>query len=157
MAPTLTGVSLVFPLHRLPEEPESSQPVARLLHLDAHRHDGLQDWAAQVRDAAEACLLVDRDGRVAAMSGAAGDLLLLDAKASVGALLVDLVSLVDFTATGVPVDDPATALPPLRSLVQQRHQRSLVRTRSGHRTTTYDMVGVPLHGGIGALGFLTAV
>ncbi|MGZ6825372.1 MAG: hypothetical protein ACXVGH_01160, partial [Mycobacteriales bacterium] len=67
------GARLVMPLLRLAGEHPAAAPapppapVRRTLHLDAVS-EGLVAWAARVREAEEACLLLDDQGRVAAMS-----------------------------------------------------------------------------------------
>ncbi|MCU1602472.1 MAG: fold-4 domain protein [Frankiales bacterium] len=146
------GASLLLPLTRLDAAPS---PVVRLLHLDAPRDTGFGRWVDQVRDAAEACLLLDADGRVAAMSRSCGDLLAVDPTGAVGALLLDLVELVDFAA-GLAVPDPEVQAPPLRSLATGRLTRGLVRLSSTRaQRATYDVVGVPVSGGV--LAFLSEV
>ena len=124
-------------------------PGPRVVHLDA-------PWLTQVRTADEACLLLDGAGRVVAMSDAAGAVLAVDPRACVGACLADLLVVIDFTETGVPLPDTRAALPPLRSLSSGRLTRGLVRLRLPLGTTpTLDVVGVPVSGG--ALGFLSEV
>lgn len=140
-------MSLVLPLRRL--EPP---PLARTLHLDPPA--ALEAWTARVREADEACLLVDAAGRVAAMSDSCSAALGFAKGATTGALLLDLVTMVDFTTAGVPVEDPEVQAPPLRALSSGRLTRGLVRLRAGATTRTYDVVGVPLAGGVGALGFV---
>lgn len=152
------GSRLVMPLLRLagehPAAAPAPVPVRRTLHLDAVS-EGLVAWAARVREAEEACLLLDDQGRVAAMSREGGALLGLHPSASVGALLLDLVLAVDFTAAAVPLPDPAPKVPPLRALASGSLARGLVRVRRGELLATYDVVGVPVQGG--ALAFLTEV
>ncbi|MCW2601349.1 MAG: fold-4 domain protein [Frankiales bacterium] len=158
------GPTLVMPLLRLllseqalSEEELLPRPIPRLLRLDVPVDAGLADWAVRTRAADEAALLVDEQGRVMAMSTGCGTLLGLDPLASVGALLLDLVVLVDFSATGVPLVEPELQTPPLRSLKSGTMARGLVRLQraDGHRT--YDVVGIPLAGRVGALAFLTEV
>lgn len=147
-------MSLVLPLRALEPEPEP-EPVSRTLHLDGSPL--LDDWAARVRDAAEAMLLIDAAGRLVALSTAAGDLLGLDPAAAAGALLLDLVEVVDFTAAAVPVPDPDIQLPPLRAVLTGRLNRGLVRLRSGAAARSYDVVGIPLAESAGAVAFLAPV
>ncbi len=88
------------------------------------------------------------------MSAGCGRMLDLDPTATVGAPLLDVMVLVDFSATGVPITDAAPYAPPLRSLASGGMARGLVRLRRRDRLRTYDVVGVPLAGGSGALAFL---
>jgi hypothetical protein len=151
-------VTLVLPLRRLAPAPEpepAPEPVARTLHLDGS--PVVEAWAPRVREASEAMLLVDATGRLIALSAAAGTLLGLDPTATAGALLLDLVRVVDFTAAAVPVPDPEVQLPPLRAIATGRLNRGLVRLQSGHLVRSYDVVGVPLSDGAGAVGFLATV
>ena len=156
------GAQLVMPLLRLATAPEpvaaepEARPLRRTLQLDAVS-DGLVAWAARVREAEEPCLLVDEHRRVAAMSAGCGALLGLHPSASVGALLLDLVQVVDFTAAAVARADPGPKVPVLRALASGSLARGLVRVRRGELLATYDVVGVPVRGGAGALGFLTEV
>ncbi len=158
------GARLILPLRRLPSPAPEARPhegrplVSRLLHLDARPDSGLSRWVEQVRASAEACLAVDAAGRVVAMSPSCGELLELQPDGCVGALLLDLVYMVDFTQTGLPLVDAERSTPPLRALRSQRLARGLVRLRlplAG--PATFDVVGVPLESGTGALGFLTRV
>lgn len=139
--------------------PNEARPiVSRLLHLDARPDSGLARWVDQVRGSDEACLAVDAAGRVVAMSPSCGALLELQPDGSVGALLLDLVYLVDFTQTGLPLVDAERSTPPLRALRSERLARGLVRLRLPMAgPATFDVVGVPLAAGVGALGFFTRV
>lgn len=155
--PAQQGARLLMSLRRL-ENPVDRPVVPRLLNLEPPLDAGLAAWAVQVRSASEACLLVDDQGRVAAMSIGCG--LLLDAEPvrTVGSVLLDLIALVDFSAAAVPLHDPELQLPPLRALRSGGMARGLVRRRRSHGgLATYDVVGVPLAGGAGALAFLTEI
>jgi hypothetical protein len=129
--------------------------VPRTLHLDGTPL--LESWAVKVREAAEAMLLVDASGRLVALSPLGAKLLALDPAASVGAMLLDLVEVVDFTSAAVPVPDPDVQLPPLRAIVTGRLNRGLVRLRTGHGLSSYDVVGIPLADAAGAVGFLATI
>jgi hypothetical protein len=142
-------VSLVLPLRKL--EPEAA-PVPRTLHLDPA--PVLEDWTTRVREAAEAMLLLDASGRLVALSGTAGALLGLDPAASTGAMLLDLVEVVDFTAGAVPVADPEVQLAPLRALVTGHLHRGLVRLRTARSQRSFDVVGIPLADAAGAVAFV---
>lgn len=146
------GPQLVIPLLRLGQPPTL---VPRLLHLDPH--EGLAGWTLRVREAPEACLLLDDQARVVAMSPRCGELLGLDPLTAVGSLLADLLPLVDFSASGLPLPDAERHSPPLRALTSGALSRGLVRLRRRDALHTYDVVGVPLSDGAGAIAFLTAV
>lgn len=148
-------MSLVLPLRRLePEEPADAR-VERTLHLD--RTPLLDAWTTRVREAAEAMLLVDATGRLVALSASAGELLALDPADSAGAMLLDLVEVVDFTVAGVPTPDPDVQLPVLRAVVTNRINRGLVRLRTAGGLRSYDVVGIPLSDSAGAVGFIAAL
>jgi hypothetical protein len=116
------------------------------------------EWARRITEAQETCLLLDDRGRVVALSTGCALALNLDPVLALGRPLRELVCLVDFSATGVPVEDPEIQLPPLKALRSQAMARGLVRLRLGPSVlTTYDVVGVPLAGGVGALGFFSEV
>lgn len=166
MSTATAGSRLVLGLHRLADLPQ--QPQA--LHLDAAHLNGhsnghsapaaehLASWARQVREAVEPSLVVDADGRIAAVSPGAAVLLGVDPAACTGVRLLDLVVMVDFTQTGVPLVDAEMSAPPLRALRSGRMSRGLVRLRLPRGTMpTYDVVGVPLAHGAGALAFFTEV
>ena len=142
---------LVLPLLALPRSEEDL-----LVQLSLTR--GVAAWAPRIREAEEACLLLDEHGRVVALSTGCALALTIDPVSGVGHPLVDLLEVVDFSATGVPVEDPADQLPPLKALRMGSLARALIRLRLGRTVTvTYDVVGVPLAGGAGALAFFTEV
>lgn len=119
---------------------------------------GVAAWADRITEAQETALLLDERGRVVAISTGAALALNLDVTTCLGKSLLDLVVVVDFSATGVPVDDPDVQLPPLKALRSLTMARGLVRLRLGRGVlTTYDCVGVPLAGGLGALAFFAEV
>lgn len=139
--------SLLLPLLALPRAPGDNQLVG-----------SAAEWAKRITEAQETCLLLDERGRVVALSAGCALTLNIDAVSALGRPLRELVSLVDFSATGLPVEDPEVQLPPLKALRSQTMARGLVRLRLGPRVlTTYDVVGVPLAGGVGALGFFSEV
>ena len=143
------GPSLLLPLLALPrEELAAGEPYA----------GSVGEWAKRITEAQETCVLVDERGHVVALSR--GCALLLDHGTSdaIGRPLRELVSIVDFSATGVPVDEPEVHLPPLKALRSAAMARGLVRLRlAADVAVTYDVVGVPLAGGVGALGFFGEV
>lgn len=140
--------TLYLPLHELqPRQPDDDVLAG-----------GIAAWADRVTEAQETALLLNERGRVVAISTGAALALNLDLSSCVGKPLLDLVVVVDFSATGVPVDDPDVQLPPLKALRSLTMARGLVRLRLGRGVlTTYDCVGVPLAGGAGALAFFAEV
>lgn len=148
---TSTGAVLLLPLRAL------DQPAPMTLDLDRATAAPLSTWTAAVRGSADACLLLDAAGRVAAVSASARALLALPSAAE-GACLVDLLAVVDFSAAGLPAPDAAKALPPLAALGTASLGRGLLRVRAaGGDLQTYDVVSVPLAGRSGSLSFLAAV
>jgi hypothetical protein len=119
---------------------------------------GVTAWMRRITEAQETALLINHRGRVVAISTGAALALSLDAASAIGKPLLELLTLVDFSATGVPVEDPDVQLPPLKALRSQSMARGLVRLRlAGGVLATYDCVGVPLAGGDGALAFFAEV
>jgi hypothetical protein len=119
---------------------------------------GVGAWTRRITEAQETALLLNNRGRVVAISTGAALALNLDAATAVGKPLMELLTLIDFSATGVPVEDPDVQLPPLKALRSQSMARGLVRLRlRGGVLATYDCVGVPLAGGDGALAFFAEV
>jgi len=119
---------------------------------------GVVAWTQRITEAQETALLINGRGRVVAISTGAALALSLDAANAIGKPLLELLTLVDFSATGVPVEDPDVQLPPLKALRSQSMARGLVRLRlQGGVLATYDCVGVPLAGGDGALAFFAEV
>jgi len=119
---------------------------------------GVAAWTRRVSEAQETCLVLNERGRVVALSTGCALSLNLDPTTCIGKPLLDLVVLVDFSQTGVPVDDPDVQLPPLKALRSGSLARGLIRLRLGRGVlVTYDVVGVPLAGGAGALGFFSEV
>jgi hypothetical protein len=119
---------------------------------------GVNAWSLRITEAQETALLLNSRGRVVAISTGAALALSLDAANAIGKPLRELLTLVDFSATGVPVEDPDVQLPPLKALRSQSMARGLVRLRlKGGVLATYDCVGVPLAGGEGALAFFAEV
>ena len=128
------------------------------MQRDDRAAECLRSWKRQIREAAEAAFVLDADGRVVAMSRGAGALLSVDTTTCVGTRLLELVVLVDFTESGVALLDAQMTVPPLRALRSGRMSRGLVRLRLPEGTMpTYDVVGVPLAHGAGALAFLSEV
>lgn len=145
------GPSLLLPLLALPREPQAQESVEQYA-------GSVGEWAKRVTEAQETCLLLDDLGHVVALSRGCALLLDRGTADAIGQPLRDLVTVVDFTSTGVPVDDPETHLPPLKALRSAAMARGLVRLRlAPDVVVTYDVVGVPLAGSVGALGFFGEV
>ena len=145
--------------HREAREHCSSEGCEPRVH--DHRRDlrpGLGRWSATVRQADEAALLVDTQGRLLALSPAACSSLGLSAH-SLGRSLGDVLHVVDHTAAALLLPEPAEGLPPLRVLrAGVPVARSLVRLRMRDdeaTVATYDVVGVAVTGG--ALAFFSEV
>ena len=134
------------------------RPLHPRIALDDELLGGVAAWAERVMEAQETALLLNDRGRVVAISTGAALALNLDVTTCLGKALLDLVVLVDFSATGVPVEDADVQLPPLKALRSHTMARGLVRLRLGRGVlVTYDCVGVPLAGGDGALAFFAEV
>lgn len=128
------------------------------IDLDAGPRGSLAPWLSVVQHAVEPCLLVDAEGRLSAISSSAALLLATTPAAAAGRPLERVLTVVDFTARGLPAIDLVTALPVLRSLTHQVLSRGLFRVRGVTGSAlTFDMVATPLVGGVGALAFLLPI
>jgi hypothetical protein len=179
MSDAKVGARLILPLTKLepsPAPPKAPAPngagpagkptptattlptVPRTLDLDADRHDVAKEaWHAAVRSSAEACLLLDDQGRVCAASLPAAQVL-GGISGAIGAKFADLVSAVDFTSGAAPDLEPERSMPPLRSLATGGLARGLMRVRVGDGSlVTYDVVAVPLERQCAVLAFFVAV
>ena len=140
--------SLFLPLLQLQPRPAADDVLV----------GGIASWAQRITEAQETALLLNDRGRVVAISTGAALALDLDVTTCLGRPLLELVVVVDFSETGVPIEDPDVQLPPLKALRSQTMARGLVRLRlKGGVLVTYDCVGVPLAGGAGALAFFAEV
>jgi PAS domain-containing protein len=150
------GSRLIMPLRRLHDVVPPA--VARTIDLDAHGTGPMSVWLPAVQASYEACLLLDRDGRVVAASAAVGAVLGTTATRAVGAKFCDLATAVDFTSGAAPEADPERSVPPLRAMATGSLARGLLRLRSASGDlTTYDVVAVPLSDQSGVLAFFLAV
>lgn len=140
---------------RLPLTWLTPPPAERSLDLDTA--PALSRWAASVRVAAEAALVLDASGRVVAVSPAATSLLRLSEP--LGARLADLLTVVDPSASALPQPEAIDQLPCLRVLHGQRSfARALVRLRTSpgpDGLLTLDAVGIAVQGG--GLAFFSEV
>jgi hypothetical protein len=152
-APTSTAPTSTAPTSTAP----TPTSIPRTLDLDAARPQARSAWLLAVRTSAEACLLLDAEGRVCAASAAAGKM--LDGIPDpIGAKFADLVSSVDFTSGAAPDLEPERSMPPLRALATGGLARGLMRVRVADGTlVTYDVVAVPLERQCAVLAFFVAV
>lgn len=135
-------------------EVSTGAPLSRTLDLEP---GALRPWLDAVAVSEDACLVVDADGRLAAVSAAAALLLDLD-EDRVGARFADLVSAVDFSMGARPEPDQRRSMPPLLALESGRTARALLRVR--HRDAalvTLDVVSSPLARRVGSLSFVQQV
>jgi hypothetical protein len=119
-------------------------------------------WAVTARGAHEPCLVLRRDGTVAAVSPGCAELLAIDAARAVDLRFVDeVVELLDFGA--VPQRLPeweVEKIPPLLAVSSRGLTRGLVRVRGERGATTVDAISVPLRDGdevVGSLSFFAPV
>lgn len=133
-----------------------------LNHVVVLPDDALTPWAAAVRAAHDACLVVDSSGVVSALSPAAADLLGAEPASIVGQPLDGSLYLVDFTNNALEARGANRRIPPLIALAENTLSRGVIRVRrpDGHRMML-DAVAAPIHDparrAIGALAFLSAV
>ena len=120
----------------------------------------LRAWVTVVTTSADACLVLDRDGRVAGLSASAAALVAEAPANIVGRRLVgDVFVLVDFSSAAEPMGEHAT-IPPTQAIESGVLSRGLVRLRCADRlTVTLDAIAAPLHAAdgsvIGSLTFLS--
>jgi len=117
----------------------------------------LRAWVSVVASSADACLVLDGDGRVAGLSASAAALVNEDVANIVGRRLVgDVFVIVDFSSAAEPIGDHAI-VPPTQALHSDVLSRGLVRLRRADNVTmTIDAIAAPLHAHDGSLiGSLT--
>jgi hypothetical protein len=117
----------------------------------------LRAWVTVVAGSADACLVLDRDGRVAGLSASAAALVNEEPAGVVGRRLVgDVFVIIDFSSAAEPMGDHAI-VPPTQSLHSDVLSRGLVRLRRSDKlTVTIDAISTPLHADDGSLiGSLT--
>jgi PAS domain-containing protein len=117
----------------------------------------LRAWVSVVATSADACLVLDRDGRVAGLSTSAAALVNEEPAGVVGRRLVgDVFVIIDFSSAAEPVGDHAI-VPPTQALHSGVLSRGLMRLRRGDGVTvTIDAIAAPLHAADGSLiGSLT--
>lgn len=117
----------------------------------------LRAWVTVVATSADACLVLDREGRVAGLSASAAALVNEEPANVVGRRLVgDVFVIVDFSSAAEPIGDHAI-VPPTQALHSGVLSRGLMRLRrSDGVTVTIDAIAAPLHAPEGSLiGSLT--
>jgi PAS domain-containing protein len=117
----------------------------------------LRAWVSVVATSADACLVLDRDGRVAGLSASAAALVNEEPTGVVGRRLVgDVFVIIDFSSAAEPVGDHAI-VPPTQALHSGVLSRGLMRLRRDDGVTvTIDAIATPLHAADGSLiGSLT--
>lgn len=139
------------------EDPDPEEPWTRQV-------SSVQRWARTVAVAEEPCVLLDGDGMIVAGSKTCRDLLGTDGALRTGGTphgwsgrgLLDVLHLVDLTATGAPLAAwEAERIPPLLVLATGNLARGLIRIRLGERTRTIDVVSTPLSDGGAVAGSLS--
>lgn len=146
----------------MPTTAATAQSSHRAAAHGPSRPSAVARWTAAVRSAAEPCLLLDRSGRVCALSPSAAELLGLGQDV-VGMLLADVLTVLDFSSAGRVDRDALRSTPMLRVLGRDGDGggclgRGLVRLRRDDGTApTYDVVSVPLAERAGSLSFLLQV
>jgi PAS domain-containing protein len=113
-------------------------------------------WASVVADAAEACLIIDSELEVVALSAACRDMLGLQDDAVGRGLLDGELRLLDFGDGGALTDGEVGKIPPLLALSSGQLARGLVRVICPDGgTPTLDAIATPLFDGPTIVGSLT--
>ena len=115
-------------------------------------------WAATVDGANEACMVIDKLGRVAAVSTPACRLLGFSTpEAARGqSLFAGAIALRDFTSDGAALSqDEVLRIPPVVVLTSGLLARGVLRARVGKDTVTMDAVSTPLRERDQVIGSLT--
>lgn len=118
----------------------------------------LRAWVSVVATSADACLVLDSDARVVAISPAAAMLAAIEAIEAIGQRLVgDVLAPVDFSSAAEPLDVDSVSVPPVAAARHGVSCHGLLRLRRPDGSTiTLDTVSTPLHGADGQrLGSLT--
>jgi PAS domain S-box-containing protein len=124
--------------------------------------DALTHWVRAACRSLDACLVVDVQGTVSALSRTAADLLGTDADAVVGRSLDEVLHLVDFTEGAGEARGIDRRIPPLIAVRENSLSRGMMRVRrpDGARLML-DAVAAPIHDNdrnpIGAVSFLASV
>jgi PAS domain-containing protein len=125
--------------------------------------DTLGQWVKVVNASLDACLVVDEDGRIAAVSGRAADLIGEPADGILDRALVDdVLRIVDFTHAAAPGDDVDRRIPPIAALRDDHLSRGLLRLmRPDGDLIMLDAVAAPIHDDhrriVGAITFFASL
>jgi PAS domain-containing protein len=133
--------------------PLVQRPLPELVPL----RETLRAWVSVVATSPDACLVLDRGGRVAGLSASAAALVGEQPVDVVGRRLVgDVFLIIDFSSAAEPVGDHAL-VPSTQALQADVLSRGLVRLRRNDGVTvTVDCVAAPLHAADGSIvGSLT--
>lgn len=147
---------IVVPVFALPRAGAVAESVA------AQGDDMLARWVAAARMSIDACLVVDAEGTVAALSPMAAELLGTAAPALLGQHLDAVLNLVDFGDGGSAARGTERRIPPLIAVRENSLSRGVMRLRrpDGARLML-DAVAAPIHDAqrraVGAVSFLVAV
>lgn len=126
--------------------------VQRPLPELAPLRETLRVWVSVVTASPDACLVLDRDGRVAGLSATAAALVGEQPVDVVGRRLVgDVFVIIDFSSAAEPIGDHAI-VPATQALQANVLSRGLVRLRRTDGVTiTVDCVAAPLHASDGSI------
>ncbi len=122
--------------------PLVQRPSAELAPL----RETLRAWVTVVTSSADACIVLDREGRVAGLSASAAALVAEDPIQVVGRRLVgDVFVVVDFSSAAELMGEHVSA-PPTQAIESGVLSRGLLRLRRADKVTvTIDAVSAPLH------------
>jgi PAS domain-containing protein len=133
--------------------PLVQRPSAELAPL----RETLRAWVTVVTSSADACIVLDCDGRIAGLSSSAAALVSEDPMQVIGRRLVgDVFVIVDFSSAAEPLGDNVI-VPPTQAIEAGVLSRGLMRLRrTDGVTVTIDAVAAPLHENSGqVIGSLT--
>lgn len=123
--------------------------------------DPVARWAAVARNATDPCLVLDLDGRVAAMSPPAASLF-GQPPDRCGSRLDEIMILLDFSDSARLAPPTGQRVPPIVAVQENQLSRGVLRVRGADgRPMMLDSVATPLHDAaarvVGALTFFAAV
>ena len=109
--------------------------------------EALGPWMKVVNASLDACLVVDEQARIAAVSSRAADLIGEPADGIVDRALVDdVLHIVDFTHAAAPGDDYDRRIAPIAALRDDHLSRGLLRVmRPAGDLITLDAIAAPIH------------